>query len=123
MGTNYYLVNNCCESCKRYDRAIHLGKASGGWTFTFRGYRQQYAEDYRTKLNVQNFNEWCEMIETQLAEGYQIKDEYGSDCSQTDLFSLIERKRSEPNNHAMKHPSDSDWVDIDDNSFSSAEFC
>jgi hypothetical protein len=38
MGTNYYVAKNLCECCNRYDEEYHIGKSSGGWAFTFRGY-------------------------------------------------------------------------------------
>jgi len=30
MGTNYYVAENLCECCDRYDEAYHIGKSSGG---------------------------------------------------------------------------------------------
>jgi hypothetical protein len=37
MGTNYYVVENACECCNRYDETLHIGKSSCGWAFTFQG--------------------------------------------------------------------------------------
>jgi len=39
------------------------------------------------------------------------------------LFSLIEHKRDEPNNHAAKYRDSNNWLDMDGNSFSGNEFC
>jgi len=34
MGTNYYIVDNVCDKCGRYDEIYHIGKSSGGWCFS-----------------------------------------------------------------------------------------
>ncbi len=123
MGTNYYIANNLCNCCDRYDRVAHLGKSSGGWTFTFRGYRQNYCEDYSRQLNIQNFTEWCKFIDESLNNQCVIKNEYGDTIPKDDLLTLIEQKRTAKLNYARQHPSDSDWIDECGNSFSAGEFC
>jgi hypothetical protein len=40
MGTNFYYHTNECGHCKRSD-VLHVSKRSGGWSFSFRGYRDQ----------------------------------------------------------------------------------
>ena len=40
MGTNYYVAENTCECCNRYDETYHIGKSSFGWTFCFQGYEE-----------------------------------------------------------------------------------
>lgn len=39
MGTNYYVATDPCEHCNRYDKYLHIGKSSFGWSFHFRGYK------------------------------------------------------------------------------------
>lgn len=121
MGTNYYLVNNECECCDRYDRVIHLGKSSGGWSFTFRGYRGSWSYDYEAPLDVDNFTEWKALIEKRMEQGCRIRDEYGKVTELAELLALIASKRKGWN-HAKRHPGPNDWVDEFGNSFTSTDF-
>jgi len=76
MGTNYYVASNYCECCNRYDRACHIGKSSHGWSFSFRGYRQE---------GLVSWQAWRVFLKDQI-----IKDEYGDTISYEDFVNLIE---------------------------------
>lgn len=87
MGTNYYVAENICECCKRYDVTHHIGKSSWGWAFSFRGHREkdltswsawkrylqdkQIVDEYGDLVKVEDF---IEMIETVRAPGYVRED-------------------------------------------------
>ena len=63
MGTNYYVASNHCECCDRYDEEYHIGKASYGWAFSFRGYRH---------ARLVSWKQWKEFLKDKV-----IMDEYG----------------------------------------------
>jgi hypothetical protein len=73
MGTNYYLLTNYCEHCKRGDKE-HLGKSSGGWTFSFVG-----SFEIRTK------KDWLYHILDEIDKGSKIQNEYGEELSFEDI--------------------------------------
>jgi len=83
MGTNYYVAENICECCKRYDDKYHIGKSSWGWAFSFRGYKYgglttwQKWKDYLKDKKIYNeyrepvdYNWFVEYIETEKAPHY-----------------------------------------------------
>lgn len=113
MGTNYYLHRNICGCCKRYDR-YHIGKSSAGWQFTFRAYDYEDAP-----LRIRNYRDWQDEI---LEDGIKIFDEYGGELKWTEFLTLVERKRSEPRNHASEYPGEYDYVDGEGYSFTNREF-
>ena len=67
MGTNYYVADNVCECCKRYDEKYHIGKSSWGWAFTFQGYKYdglsswQKWKDYLKDKKI--YNEYGELVD------------------------------------------------------------
>jgi hypothetical protein len=63
MGTNYYVVDNVCECCKRYDEKYHIGKSSWGWAFTFQGYKYD---------GLTSWQKWKDYLKDK-----KIYDEYG----------------------------------------------
>ena len=77
---------------------------------------------YDRQLSVMNFGQWKIMVEEWLKEGGRITNEYGDNVPFDRLLSLIENKRAESHNHALRHPSPTDWVDDDNNFFSDNEF-
>jgi len=107
MGMNYYL--------RKKEERVHLGKSSAGWTFTFRGDKNNGVVDFATWLNRANelFN-----------DGYTLSDEGDGPYHFSDLLDKIEKKRTEPNNQAKQYGVDDryDWVDKDGNSFTDREF-
>lgn len=111
MGMNYYLRKNDEDGV---GRKVHLGKSSAGWTFTFRG---------DTDNGVVDFDSWVNRVNTLMKEGWVLTDEgEGGVWDWTELLLKIQNKRLEPNNHAKQYPSERDWCDEDDNSFSDREF-
>ena len=64
MGTNYYVAKNKCDCCNRYDEEYHIGKSSGGWAFSFQGYKydglvswKHYKEFLRDKIIMDEYGE------------------------------------------------------------------
>lgn len=125
MGTNYYLKCPPCECCGRRDADYHLGKSSGGWTFSFHGNK-----DPDLGPVITTAQEWEAHIRAKLAEGWTIQNEYGRDTGVEELLALIERKQSSRLSHAVfcerNHPEDvwrgRTWLDPDGNSFTAGEF-
>jgi hypothetical protein len=89
MGTNYYVKENHCECCGRYDTPLHIGKSSWGWSFSFHGYRELGLISWRawkfylfsTNATIVDeygqdmpYAEFVEMIETVKAPGYMYKE-------------------------------------------------
>lgn len=129
MGTNYYVVENHCECCDRYDKAYHIGKSSFGWSFSFRGYRHTVAPQPLT-----SWAEWKDFL-----RGKMIRDEYGYTMDYEEFCTMIETIKSpghvNPNGRRnLQHNEEGrkgarpwfdshyDWDDEDGYSFSSREF-
>ena len=85
MGTNYYWRHDICECCNR-SNTLHIGKDSGGWTFSFQ------AHDYPP---IRSYQMWLENLR---ADGI-IEDEYGKEVSLEDFMQMVERKRKEKHDH------------------------
>lgn len=88
MGTNYYLRLNICPHCGRYD-AVHIGKSSSGWRFTFRG----YPDTADTPLSditsiVHSVEDWMKVME----DG-EIWDEYGTRTPIEMFWGMVESKQ------------------------------
>lgn len=108
-------------------RDVHLGKSSYGWSFSFRGYRDDY-ENQR----ITSFKEWTSFIEKEIGKGGIIFDEYDDKISLPILLKKIDSKKS-GQNHAVyaKDKSETGYsyshagrcaVDEEGNSFSYCEF-
>lgn len=129
MGTNYYVVQNVCECCKRYDEVYHIGKASFGWAFSFRGYRPE---------RLVSWQAWKEFLKDK-----HINDEYGESITYQDFCDMIETYKSPSwvnpqnghknlvHNDEGRKPNDRgytwfnpeyDWDDPEGYSFCSREF-
>lgn len=124
MGTNYYAVTEICPHCGRFDKEIHIGKYSAGWTFSFHGYRDYCApfED----LKIETYSQWLDFL-TQ--PSVQIRDEYGTNLALESLKDLIERKRVNTLNHTIEsrkdypaYAKDFCWLDPEGHSFSSRDW-
>lgn len=121
MGTNYYLRKNLCAHCGRYDQ-LHIGKSSGGWTFSFQGFRDDYDDP-----KILSFADWKREIEK---TGSVIYDEYGKAIRKQEFYALVEKKRTETENHTLysqkhhpDHARNNCWLDDEGNSFSEGDFC
>lgn len=78
MSTNYYVITNECECCKRYDEQ-HIGKSSVGWEFTFRGYQGE----------LTSWDQWKSYL-----IGKTIRDEYSESVSYQDFVDMVEGPKS-----------------------------
>jgi hypothetical protein len=133
MGTNYYLHYNICKCCSRSDE-IHIGKSSGGWTFSFQGYRANgtYYTEIKDKdekeLKIESYKDWLSFLERMIAKGSEIRDEYNEKISLDKFKELVERKKDEKFNHTkycmVEHPSSMKdlWLDAEGHSFSDGDF-
>lgn len=124
MGTNYYVIKNKCECCKRYDQEYHIGKASGGWAFSFQGY---------TWNKLTSWKDWKEFLKDQ-----QIVDEYGEEISYNEFVEMVEtfksptyvNSRTGKQNLSQFEESkkngyfdiERDWIDEQGYSFTTVEF-
>lgn len=123
MGTNYYVASNYCECCDRYDEEYHIGKSSGGWAFSFRGYRSE---------RLVSWKQWKEFLKNRT-----IMDEYRERIDYDWFVQFIENEKSpnfvnsygyknlihneEKNRYTWFDP-EYDWDDEDGYSFSAREF-
>lgn len=80
MGTNYYVAENHCECCDRYDEAYHIGKDSYGWAFSFRGYRAE---------RLVSWQAWKEFLKDKV-----IMNEYGERKNYDWFVAYIESQKS-----------------------------
>jgi hypothetical protein len=74
MGTNYYVRENICDCCGRYDE-IHIGKSSGGWCFTLRIYPSK---------GINDLKDWIPFL-----QGKKIFNEYDEEVSYQKLMDTI----------------------------------
>lgn len=81
MGTNYYLVGDCCPACGRGDERQHIGKSSAGWCFAL-----HVTED------VKSLEDWQARWS---APGAKIVNEYGDTITPAEMLSAI-TDRSHP---------------------------
>jgi len=128
MGTNYYVASNHCECCDRYDEEYHIGKSSGGWAFSFHGYRaerlvswKQWKEFLKDRIIMDEYREridydWF----VQYIEGQKSPDFVNGSGRKNQLHNDEGRK---PNKygHTWFNP-EYDWDDEDGYSFSEREF-
>lgn len=107
MGTNYYVAENRCDCCQRYDRTHHIGKSSWGWSFSFRGYREE---------RLVSWQAWREFLQDR-----QIVDEYGRFIDYGDFCHMIETVKApgfvrEDGHQNLQHneegrrPNDRGWT-------------
>ncbi|MEL6493567.1 MAG: hypothetical protein AAFQ41_00405 [Cyanobacteria bacterium J06623_7] len=128
MGTNYYLRFNTCPNCDRANE-LHIGKSSGGWRFSFRGYIDSFdvEELIPDKLPIKNIQDWRRVIDR---EDCRIFDEYETEHTKESFYSLITQKSGLQSHaayvhqNAIKYPEylDDNWHDDWGNSFTSTEF-
>lgn len=89
MSTNYYLRNNICECCNRYD-SEHLWKSSWWWDFAIHHIDEK-------------FNSWNEFLE--YTKKWKIFDEYWEEISHNDFIDIIEFKK---NQYPFAHRKEND---------------
>jgi len=128
MGTNYYVVENVCECCKRYDETHHIGKSSYGWAFSFQGYKydglttwQKWKEYLTDKLIYDeygeqiSFDKFVELVEVHTHPNYVIVNEYHPQGYKVKVHNEEGRKEGWFN-------PEYDWDDPEGYSFCSREF-
>jgi len=94
MWTNYYIRNNICSHCDRYDEE-HLGKSSSWRDFTIHHNKDRY----------NSFNEFKKYIKWK-----KIFNEYDEEISYDDFIKLIKDKRKQ---NPYKHKWLTHWIYID----------
>lgn len=114
MGTNYYLHRppEVCPTCERplAEATVHIGKASYGWVFLWRGYRSDDPTLGGRELATPE--QWWEFLAEQVAAGAVIKDEYGDEMPLDELVELVEdrakplRDGLPPRRHVPLSPED-----------------
>jgi hypothetical protein len=114
LGSNYFLRRGICPTCGHPESEIHVGKSSYGWTFTFRGYRNEW-DDVKTTCE----EDWRKLLSE---EGAGIFDEYGKEHAVAVFWDMVDTKRNSKNNHALHVGSANDAVDGKGNSFTFTEF-
>lgn len=117
MGTNYYQLTDRCEHCHR-SKQRHIGKSSGGWTFSFHAIPEEGIESYA---------DWLRELELQP----HIEDEYGQPVTLEEFKQVVESKRNAENNHTTycmnsiydrAYARENCYLDPEGHSFSRGEF-
>lgn len=123
MGTNYYVIKDKCECCKRSEREYHIGKASFGWAFSFQGYPWNHLTSWKA---------WKEFLKDQ-----SIENEYGDPVPYADFVAMVESYKApgfcnENGRVNLQHNDEgkkkgwfnpkTDWDDEDGYSFTTNEF-
>lgn len=130
MGTNYYCIFT--EKSRWYQDSptmkvqhrLHIGKSSGGWTFSFHGIIEWEAEKNDIQ-EIKSFKDWKELFRTYRCK---IEDEYGKNVSVKEFIKLVEEKKTARSNHyhycKKEYPESmqDQWLDDEGNSFTSGEF-
>jgi hypothetical protein len=137
MGTNYYIQQKTTlteeKVLTKFKVAlpqIHIGKASGGWSFTFHGVDKYELQDMDVEevASIESYKDWLKVLEV---DKYDIINEYGELSSVSDFKELVESKRGAEFNHTtecLKDSRDSEyaeehcWLDEEGNSFTKGEF-
>lgn len=88
MGTNYYTKTTERPTCSHKSEGIHLGKSSGGWTFSFQYNGGQYYK------NIEEMKEWL--------ANKQIVNEYGEDITHEEFWGMVAHKQEEKLNHTVE---------------------
>lgn len=83
MGTNYYWKVK--KAPLEPERKIHIGKSSGGWSFTFQGYRDAAATG-DPKDDIVSWADW----KARLTESGTIVDEYERTVPLAEFIELVE---------------------------------
>jgi hypothetical protein len=138
MGTNFFWLDSPCDHCGRYE-TIHVGKSSGGWTFSFRAYRHQLSDDEHPEWGyshespfgypVLSRNDWRKVFDTR--DGF-LKNEYGT-CI-LDPVKWVDalagptpeeryKEDQEIRRSIFQLPAHEEWRDAEGFRFKTVEFC
>jgi hypothetical protein len=107
MGTNYYWHVKPCPTCSHPENKYHIGKSSGGWSFSFQALEAYESPNGRPIVSAQN---WREVFAE--TEGV-IVDEYGDKHSQTEFWELVKHKK-DGKNHCEEMKKDTRWAGLDE---------
>lgn len=123
MGTNYFLIHEKCDCCGRSER-LHLGKDSAGWTFSFRGYRNE-----ADPVRITTYEDFKAVVEEHLfRKEAHLEDEYGKRVAWAWLLARIAERRGGTNHTDYcltkygPHYDECIWKDEHGNSFREGEF-
>lgn len=133
MGTNYYLRYNICENCERYSE-LHIGKKSGGWEFSFHGYRDWVSIEDGSFSPIMSFQDWIKLLPSG-----RIFDEYGTEITLEVFTAMVLKSKGQMNHYDYCISEDyrsktrlsqecqdlmmkDQWKDSDGWSFSDADF-
>src|SRR3989304_4614388 len=89
MSTNYYLRENICDKCNRYDE-IHIGKSSHGWRFLFEKWIKDFENEYPEDKIAMNYEKWKERLTN--SKGIII-NEYEENVSPKEFFEFVEARQ------------------------------
>jgi len=106
MGTNYYIRENICNNCNRYDEQ-HIWKSSM-W------------RDFIIHHNKKDYNSWSEF--QKYLKWKKIFTEYGEEVKLKTFIDLLQFKKSK---YPFRHKKEDDphWIYIDWFYFLDVEFC
>lgn len=88
MGTNYYAVE---KRVSLHRRVFHIGKASAGWKFCFRGYQGRTDFD---SLCIKSIEDWKSILSS---GDFAILNEYNDEVTYDDFFKMVEDMQSNHN--------------------------
>lgn len=105
---------------------MHVGKSSWGWSFSFRGYRNEWDTP-----QITSYKDWLMYLEAALDSKEikcELRDEEGDLVDLEDFKRMVEEKRG-GSNHTIycqtshpEHAARDCWLDEEGNSFSDCEF-
>ena len=124
MGTNYYWHVDTCKTCGHSKGKYHIGKSSGGWTFSFQALSDFDSPD---KKPIRSVKDWKRAMRSTDGE---IVDEYGQKMSTKEFWEMVRRKKKQPGArvHATYVHNERSyfaaycWLDDEGNSFSEGHF-
>ena len=111
MGTNYYWRERLPPHGEPPD-AVHIGKASAGWEFSFHG-----------TADIRSWEQW----KSRIMDNGTVVDEYGEVVPLTDLIETVEGSRGQQSHYDFctidrSRYAHDQWKDPDGWSFTSREF-
>ncbi len=115
MGTNYYAHHDTCESCKRPERTLHIGRSNIGWPFHFRVHqRHGDAEDFPKRM-MHDSSDWRDLLND---TDIRIFDEYGKQNSVEEFWKMVDGKKR----HRKKGVMSGGYLDENGYHFITREF-
>jgi len=95
MGTNFYLIRECCEHCGRGSDQIHIGKSSAGWVFSLNTHPDE---------GINTLKDWEEQWSQ---PSTRIVDEYGDVITLDEMRKrILKRSWNGSSTNLRRHPID-----------------